>query len=177
MNAFDVKMSVMLYSLYILNSSFVVDELDLFPPCISDVLAGIYMGYIYEFEVKVSLSDLKVDIHKPRHKQLSQGALAVTGYLPNYFAFAVPSPIANSSKKIVEGTYKGAGLLSCYTDYRKNKWVIVPNLVHCYPTAKIREAALLRGLSRRYIRAYERSVKANNGNTKQRPRQKKSTRR
>ena len=76
----------------------------------ADVLAVNKGRYLIETEVKVSLSDLRKDKNKPRHRYFRD----VRGIYPTaYFYFAVPKEMANQAALLCDTLYPYAGVLGC----------------------------------------------------------------
>jgi len=76
----------------------------------ADVLAVNKERCLIETEVKVSLSDLRKDKNKPRHRFFRDGG---GPYPTAYFYFAVPKEIANQVTLLCDGLYPYAGVLGC----------------------------------------------------------------
>ncbi len=80
---------------------------------LADILAVNKKHMVIETEIKVSLSDLKHDRKKLKHRRL----LNDDGTWPtNYFYFAVPQDIANAARLICDDLYPYAGLLATASD-------------------------------------------------------------
>lgn len=76
----------------------------------ADILAVNKERYLIETEVKVSISDLRKDKKKPRHRFFRDGG----GHYPTaYFYFAVPKDIANQVKLLCDNLFPYAGVLGC----------------------------------------------------------------
>ena len=76
----------------------------------ADVLAVNKERYLIETEVKVSLSDLRKDKNKVRHRYFRDGG---GPYPTAYFYFAVPKDIANQVKLLCDNLFTYAGVLGC----------------------------------------------------------------
>ncbi|SRR6266566_2636807 len=74
---------------------------------------------LYVIEIKVSVSDLRRDIDKPKHAAIrDRVGLPLFdqmrpryGSVPNAFYFAIPQEIADKAEKVIEELYPYAGLL------------------------------------------------------------------
>ncbi len=86
----------------------------------ADVLAVNKERCLIETEVKVSLSDLRKDKDKPKHRLFLDGG---GPYPTAYFYFAVPQEIANLAALLCDTLYPYAGVLGCpnVEIYRKPK--------------------------------------------------------
>lgn len=156
----QIKLIAMRYAMYGFHCKLVLDEFALFPDCRSDVIAAITNGHVYEIEVKITITDLRNDSKKKRHQAMREkekyGRL---GQLPNYFLYAVPFYMIEAAKEVVKNKYPEAGLMSCIPgEWNATEVAIEPKKLHSYPTEKLRHNELLRGLSLRYMGAFERSV-------------------
>lgn len=76
----------------------------------ADILAVNKERYLIETEVKVSMSDLRKDKDKPRHRFFRDGG---GSYPTAYFYFAVPKELANQVTLLCDNLYPYAGVLGC----------------------------------------------------------------
>jgi hypothetical protein len=74
----------------------------------ADVLVVTDRRFLYEIEVKISVADLKRDIHKRKHTYFKNSN---DNHPVNRFFFAVPKEMTGAALDIIENTYPYAGLL------------------------------------------------------------------
>jgi hypothetical protein len=115
MNANEVKAVVVAYWRYSRQCPLVAIEgwcdLETYGE-LADVQVVTKERYLIETEIKVTLSDLKSDIKKNKHRWFKEAGCSRLKKT-QYFYFAVPIELANQAKPIIDDMYPYAGLLGC----------------------------------------------------------------
>jgi hypothetical protein len=113
MNADEIKAAVAAYFRYDKQAALIAfeasDHLSGWSGEPADVLVVTDSRLLYEIEVKITLSDLKHDEVKNKHRHFRTDD---KNYPVNRFFFAVPNEIAVNAEEICEKMYPYAGILS-----------------------------------------------------------------
>lgn len=107
MNSHKMKALVASYWRYVRQCPVVGLEVEDGGGELADVMAVDKKRYLVETEIKTSLADLKRDIKKKKHRRFREGRAVV-----RHFYFAVPSVLAAETKRICDGGFPYAGILS-----------------------------------------------------------------
>lgn len=110
MIAEEMKILLMCYWRFVRGCPVVATEFDY---GYADVIALSRRGrIIHETEVKVSITDMKADLRKPKHHhQQDLFGKAVKQMWANYFYFAVPGNIREEALKVCQELFPYAGLI------------------------------------------------------------------
>lgn len=107
MNSLECKVKVLHYFRFKRRYLYIATEAGKFN---SDILIS-DGEQIIEVEVKISISDLKNEIKKKKHKIYASPTSYYSKFLPNYFIFAVPESMLEKAKKYIRET---DGLISIF---------------------------------------------------------------
>jgi hypothetical protein len=110
----------------------------------ADILMVDSNDWLVEFEVKISISDLKADFEKPKHKsyKLYRGK---GGMVPNRLYFAMPKNIASKAKEIL-APHPAYGIIAVDETDRKVEVFKKAGFIHKFhkATEKAKRTILLR---------------------------------
>ncbi|NUO19980.1 hypothetical protein HUU59_11075 [bacterium] len=93
----------------------VIDECQM-GSCLTDVYFLNANGMGIDCEIKVSISDLRAEIKKSKHRHWQNARRQADGSVANYFVFCIPHELLDKARPIIEENWPFAGILTLRGD-------------------------------------------------------------